>query len=141
MKLGHWQRKYKTWFAITRTFHKQVHECDQFIVTFAQENLESLSSYMKETWWRFSPNMTILKIYLMLLTSSSDAESIVSKLPMMRNKILITLKKGTSSSLQRKYYTIIILKRGDQRRFRKKIRVVCWVVVLLILWGQISQSP
>ena len=84
--------------------------------------------------------MTILKIYLMLLTSSGDAESIVSKLPMMRNKILITLEKGTSSSLQRKYYTIIILTRGDQRIFRKNIRVVCWVL-LLILWGQISQSP
>lgn len=64
--------------------------------------------------------MTVLKIYLMLLTSSGDAESIVSKLPMMRNKNLITLGKGNSSSLQRKYYTIIILKRGDQRIFRKK---------------------
>lgn len=64
--------------------------------------------------------MTVLKIYLMLLTSSGDAESIVSKLPMMRNKNLITLGKGNSSSLQRKYYIIIILKRGDQRIFRKK---------------------
>ena len=52
----------------------------------------------------------------MLLTSSGDAESIVSKSPMMRNKNLITLGKGNSSSLQRKYYTIIILKRGDQRK-------------------------
>lgn len=76
--------------------------------------------------------MTVPKIYLMLLTSSGDAESIVSKLLIIRNKNLITLEKGTSSSLQRKYYTII-LKRGDQRIFRKKIRVICWVVVLLIL--------
>ena len=81
--------------------------------------------------------MTVPKIYLMLLTSSGDAESIVSKLLIIRNKNLITLEKGTSSSLQRKYYTII-LKRGDQRIFRKKIRVICWVVVLLILWDQIS---
>ena len=63
--------------------------------------------------------MTVPKIYLMLLTSSGDAESIVSKLLIIRNKNLITLEKGTSSSLQRKYYTII-LKRGDQRIFRKK---------------------
>ena len=77
--------------------------------------------------------MTVPKIYLMLLTSSGNAESIVFKLLMMRNKNLITLEKGTSSSLQRKYYTIIILKRGDQIIFRKKIRVICWVVVLLIL--------
>ena len=76
--------------------------------------------------------MTVPKIYLMLLTSCGDAESIVSKLLIIRNKNLITLEKGTSSSLQRKYYTII-LKRGDQRIFRKKIRVICWVVVLLIL--------